>query len=238
MTSWPSFETSQRGGIANSERDWLIDPGDVTLTGTSPTRPRVPRCDSREASRPSRCARAVPQRRVRHQSPIGGRVDLVRGHGQLGALARRAEEADRARTLADTPMNSGSSRGARMQRGPDGMSLTEWSAYMHDELSVPLAPMDIAREVVERIEDRLWGTAAANPRSEGGRCSDGGPVATRTGLVLQPRVDRSRAQVGWALGTGSQQRCPRKRSPEASPPTWRLPVGSTFRRIGAWPSRT
>src|SRR5688500_14500523 len=62
-----------------------------------------------------------------------------------------------------------------------GMSSTEWSAYMHDELSVPLAPMDIAREVVERIEDRLWGTAAANPRIEGGRCPDGGPVATRTG---------------------------------------------------------
>ena len=32
-----------------------------------------------------------------------------------------------------------------------GMSSTEWSTYMHDELSVPLAPVDIAREVVERM---------------------------------------------------------------------------------------
>lgn len=33
-----------------------------------------------------------------------------------------------------------------------GMSSTEWSAYMHDELSVPLAPVDIVREVVKRMK--------------------------------------------------------------------------------------
>jgi HAD superfamily hydrolase (TIGR01509 family) len=33
-----------------------------------------------------------------------------------------------------------------------GMSSTEWSAYMHDELSVPLDPPDISREVVERMQ--------------------------------------------------------------------------------------
>ena len=32
-----------------------------------------------------------------------------------------------------------------------GMSSTEWSTYMHDELSVSLAPKDISREVVERM---------------------------------------------------------------------------------------
>ena len=33
-----------------------------------------------------------------------------------------------------------------------GMSSTEWSAYMHDELTVPLAPVDIVREVVDRMK--------------------------------------------------------------------------------------
>ncbi len=32
-----------------------------------------------------------------------------------------------------------------------GMSSTEWSAYMHEELSVPLAPTDIVGQVVERM---------------------------------------------------------------------------------------
>jgi HAD superfamily hydrolase (TIGR01509 family) len=33
-----------------------------------------------------------------------------------------------------------------------GMSSIEWSAYMHEELSVPLDPSDISREVVERMQ--------------------------------------------------------------------------------------
>jgi HAD superfamily hydrolase (TIGR01509 family) len=32
-----------------------------------------------------------------------------------------------------------------------GMSSTEWSAYMHDELGVPLAPDEISAEVVRRL---------------------------------------------------------------------------------------
>lgn len=33
-----------------------------------------------------------------------------------------------------------------------GMSSVEWSAYMHDELAVPLDPIDISRYVVERLQ--------------------------------------------------------------------------------------
>jgi HAD superfamily hydrolase (TIGR01509 family) len=40
----------------------------------------------------------------------------------------------------------------RAQRDMMGMSSTEWSRYMHDELSVPLAPERINRGVVLRME--------------------------------------------------------------------------------------
>src|ERR1700736_3598058 len=36
-----------------------------------------------------------------------------------------------------------------------GMSSPEWSSYMHEELGVPMAPEQIAREVVQRLE-RLY----------------------------------------------------------------------------------
>jgi HAD superfamily hydrolase (TIGR01509 family) len=35
-----------------------------------------------------------------------------------------------------------------------GMSSTEWSRYMHDELAVPLEPSEISRVVVERLGER------------------------------------------------------------------------------------
>jgi HAD superfamily hydrolase (TIGR01509 family) len=35
-----------------------------------------------------------------------------------------------------------------------GMSSPEWSSYMHEQLGVPLAPEQIAREVVQRLERR------------------------------------------------------------------------------------
>ena len=49
-------------------------------------------------------------------------------------------------------------RGARYdataQRAMMGMSSTEWSRYMHDELGVPDPPDAISAEVVRRMEDR------------------------------------------------------------------------------------
>jgi HAD superfamily hydrolase (TIGR01509 family) len=51
-----------------------------------------------------------------------------------------------------------SERGARYdaeaQRAMMGMSSTEWSRYMHDELGVPDAPPEISAEVVRRMEAR------------------------------------------------------------------------------------
>ena len=49
-------------------------------------------------------------------------------------------------------------RGARYdaaaQRAMMGMSSTEWSRYMHDELGVPDAPPEISAEIVRRMEAR------------------------------------------------------------------------------------
>ena len=44
----------------------------------------------------ARRARRVPQRRLRHDTALCRRLVAVRGDGELGALGRRAEEADRA----------------------------------------------------------------------------------------------------------------------------------------------
>jgi HAD superfamily hydrolase (TIGR01509 family) len=40
------------------------------------------------------------------------------------------------------------------QRAMMGMSSTEWSQYMHDELGLPEPPEEISAEVVRRLEDR------------------------------------------------------------------------------------
>jgi HAD superfamily hydrolase (TIGR01509 family) len=49
-------------------------------------------------------------------------------------------------------------RGARYdaaaQRAMMGMSSTEWSRYMHDELGIPDAPPEISAEIVRRMEAR------------------------------------------------------------------------------------
>ena len=68
------------------------------------------------------------------------------------------------------------------QRDMMGMSSPEWSAYMHDELGVPLDPQAINDEVVERIEARY-----------------------RQGLPLLPgAVEAVRGLAGrWPLGLAS-----------------------------------
>jgi HAD superfamily hydrolase (TIGR01509 family) len=40
------------------------------------------------------------------------------------------------------------------QREMMGMSSTEWSRYMSDELGVPLSPQEVSAEVVRRVEER------------------------------------------------------------------------------------
>ena len=68
------------------------------------------------------------------------------------------------------------------QRAMMGMSSTEWSAYLHDELGVEMAPEEISRDVVGRMLDGY-----------------------REGLPLLPGADEAvRSLAGrWPLGLAS-----------------------------------
>lgn len=74
-----------------------------------------------------------------------------------GVLVDSENEWDRARREA--AIEAGGRWRNEATRAMMGMSSTEWSAYMHDELSVPLPPADINRAVIKRMtsiyRDRL-----------------------------------------------------------------------------------
>src|SRR3954453_5836631 len=82
-----------------------------------------------------------------------------------------------------------------------GMSSTEWSRYMHDELHVDLAPDEISVTVVERLErayrERLppLAGAAAHRGGRGDGHGRGRAPPARPRIVGQPACDRRRARA-------------------------------------------
>jgi HAD superfamily hydrolase (TIGR01509 family) len=101
-----------------------------------------------------------------------------------GVLVDSEELWDSAREQATR--EAGGSWSDRAQRDMMGMSSVEWSAYMHDELGVPLSPEEINRQVVERME-RLY----------------------REGLPLIPGAREAVARLArWRLGLASSANRP------------------------------
>jgi HAD superfamily hydrolase (TIGR01509 family) len=101
-----------------------------------------------------------------------------------GVLVDSEELWDSAREQATR--EAGGSWSDRAQRDMMGMSSVEWSAYMHDELGVPLSTEEINRQVVERME-RLY----------------------REGLPLIPGAREAVARLArWRLGLASSANRP------------------------------
>ena len=84
------------------------------------------------------------------------------------------------------------------QRAMMGMSSTEWSQYIHEELGVDIRPEQINADVVELMAARYREHLPLIRRAGGGG-AHGVQLPVRAGLLVQPPADRCRAR---ARGTG------------------------------------
>ena len=86
------------------------------------------------------------------------------------------------------------------QRAMMGMSSSEWSRYMHDELGLPQSPEEINEEVVRRMLARYRARAAADRRGGRRRPRPRALVPARGRVLLEPAADRGRARGRRNLG--------------------------------------
>ena len=75
-----------------------------------------------------------------------------------------------------------------------GMSSTEWSRYMHDQLGVPVDPERISAEVADRLVELYRERLPLLPGAVDAVGSLGGRVAAGPRLLLEPERDRPGAR--------------------------------------------